>query len=392
MPQTATLRISSPLLSGYAGELLVKADEVADEVFTAITSTERIYQGMGPNERRDVRDAVGRNFHEQLEGIAAERPAEHRVCRETARRRAGQGVPLVPLLHAYRIGQQALWRRTLVEAQRCGAAAAEISDAMHILWRTADEMHGVVSEAYQEALGELTQHDDRRRTALLDALLDGRFGDWTALGGTSRSLGLPDLGPYVCVVADSAGAEGLAPALRRAAFDAAWRNRSDTLVGLVAVPGGEDATRAIPVLDEAAGGRVGVSPLYPALRDTAAALHLATLARASLPRGACGATTVDDDPIAALAVASPRIADRAVTAALGPVLRHPQRDLLLEALRAWLEAGGSIAEVSSRLYCHRNTVRNRLNRLAELTGKSLDNPADTALLYTAVRALYSNQH
>ena len=49
-----------------------------------------------------------------------------------------------------------------------------------------------------------------------------------------------------------------------------------------------------------------------------------------------------------------------------------ERDLLLETLRTWLDTGGSAGQTAARLYCHRNTVLNRLRRLEGLTGRSLE--------------------
>ncbi len=65
---------------------------------------------------------------------------------------------------------------------------------------------------------------------------------------------------------------------------------------------------------------------------------------------------------------------------LGPLLRldPADRDLLLDTLAAWLECDGSARRAGSRLYCHRNTVLNRLRRCEQLTGRSLSRPADVA--------------
>ena len=45
------------------------------------------------------------------------------------------------------------------------------------------------------------------------------------------------------------------------------------------------------------------------------------------------------------------------------------RGRLLETLRTFLRLGGSLQETARVLYLHVNTVRHRLRRIAELTGR-----------------------
>jgi hypothetical protein len=61
-----------------------------------------------------------------------------------------------------------------------------------------------------------------------------------------------------------------------------------------------------------------------------------------------------------------------------------ERDRLLAAVRAYLVTG-SVAQVAARLYCHRNTVLNRLRRFTELTGRDVTVPADAAVVLLALR-------
>lgn len=48
------------------------------------------------------------------------------------------------------------------------------------------------------------------------------------------------------------------------------------------------------------------------------------------------------------------------------------QDVLLETLRVWLEYGGAVQSCASRLGIHRNTLRYRLERIAQLSGLDLD--------------------
>ncbi|WP_245557072.1 helix-turn-helix domain-containing protein [Jongsikchunia kroppenstedtii] len=56
-------------------------------------------------------------------------------------------------------------------------------------------------------------------------------------------------------------------------------------------------------------------------------------------------------------------------------------------LQAWYACRGSTTEVAKRLHCHRNTVRYRLNKVRDLTGRDIADPAESAELHLALRAV-----
>ncbi len=60
--------------------------------------------------------------------------------------------------------------------------------------------------------------------------------------------------------------------------------------------------------------------------------------------------------------------------------------MLLDTLATWLACDGSAQRLSRRLYCHRNTVLNRLRRYEQLTGRSLSRPADLVEITLALTA------
>ncbi|WP_315986700.1 helix-turn-helix domain-containing protein [Streptomyces sp. STR69] len=64
-----------------------------------------------------------------------------------------------------------------------------------------------------------------------------------------------------------------------------------------------------------------------------------------------------------------------------------ERALLLDTLEAWFDSGGSAGEAAKVLYVHPNTVRTRLRRIAERTGRSLTDPRGITELSLALRAV-----
>jgi purine catabolism regulator len=75
--------------------------------------------------------------------------------------------------------------------------------------------------------------------------------------------------------------------------------------------------------------------------------------------------------------------DAYVAGVLGPAAEN---DALLESLRGLLEAGCRWSEAAERLGVHRHTLRYRMERLRELTGRHPDDPAQRMDLWLAVRA------
>ena len=61
--------------------------------------------------------------------------------------------------------------------------------------------------------------------------------------------------------------------------------------------------------------------------------------------------------------------------------------MLLDTLNAYLDHDGSAERAAEVLYCHPNTVRYRLRRLQELTGRSLSDPHGIAELAAAAYAV-----
>ncbi len=95
-------------------------------------------------------------------------------------------------------------------------------------------------------------------------------------------------------------------------------------------------------------------------------------------------------PLRVLSAAAPEAAGELARTVLGPVLDLPEHDrtVLLDTLQAWwFDAGGSATETGKAIYCHPNTVRYRLRRVQDYTGRSLDDPRAAAELLIALDSL-----
>lgn len=79
---------------------------------------------------------------------------------------------------------------------------------------------------------------------------------------------------------------------------------------------------------------------------------------------------------------------------LGTLLRYDagKSSDLVQTLATYLRTGGSIAATAEELTIHRSTVKYRLQRMEELTGENLTDPAVQFSLQLAVHALHTRQH
>jgi DNA-binding PucR family transcriptional regulator len=92
---------------------------------------------------------------------------------------------------------------------------------------------------------------------------------------------------------------------------------------------------------------------------------------------------------AALVICQPELSGHLTRSVLGPLLAldAPDRDVLLGTLEAWLRCDGSAVRAAAELYCHRNTVFNRIRRIEQLTGRALSRPLDVVELTLALDAV-----
>lgn len=159
--------------------------------------------------------------------------------------------------------------------------------------------------------------------------------------------------------------------------------RADALVVLTA---GSD--RAVNVLVDALGesGRVGVSNLLTRISGVADAVRQADWARE--------ACRVDGRRVSHYGADRPLFlpstvaeAENVVRTVLGPLIDYDERHGtdLVDSLSVFFEANRSWQVASKRLQVHKQTLVYRMRRVAEVTGRRLDDLDDIAELHLALR-------
>ncbi|MFE4632108.1 helix-turn-helix domain-containing protein [Streptomyces sp. NPDC056773] len=339
--------------------------------------------------RASLRERVHHLLRQAVDGLlrtARGLPPELGEARADGELRARQGLPLDSLLRVHRLCGRLLWQvLTEAVAAHDRAALPRLLPGAPALWDVVDRMADATAEAYRRAAAVRGDRERELRGALLDSLFDGG-GPEGASAESARRLGLPERGRFAVVVLDSGDGARAAPA--GGAPRVLWRIRADGETGLVELGGLPLAS--VTELLEPLGLRAGVSPVVETPGELAGARRLALLALRAAP-GAGGPHTalLDERLPSALVAAEPELAARLREVVLGPVLALAPEDrgVLLTTLGTWLTCRGSTTFAAERLYCHRNTVSNRLRRLEALTGRSLADPAhvvELALAHTAV--------
>ena len=282
-----------------------------------------------------------------------------------------------------------MWQRLVEETTR--SEPEDIRLLVHVatdVWNFVDEHCTLVADAYRQAERQLAWRRENRVRLLAAALLDGtsRIAD---LPETAERLCLPEHGRYVVVAIAGGPRHDLPPG-----GSTYLHSGVEVDYGIVLV--GDESDRETDrdplaalalTADAPAGCRIGVGSAVTGLAAVGDARRLADLALSICPREG-GTVRLADHLPEALVVSCPQLGATLTERVLGPLLRlePADRDVLLDTLVAWFACEGSAQRAGERLYCHRNTVLNRLRRCEQLIGRSLARPHDVVEISLALTA------
>jgi DNA-binding PucR family transcriptional regulator len=135
----------------------------------------------------------------------------------------------------------------------------------------------------------------------------------------------------------------------------------------------------------------GVSTCHDLTANLSSALSQARTALASVAGAPLPVALFDDLGVSRFLLAPGRRADLAdfVRAVLGPILDYDREHSthLLETLNAYLAEDLNLGRTARRLYCHPKTVRYRLDRARDLTGRDLTSQRDCFDIQLALRMM-----
>ncbi|SDL09135.1 PucR family transcriptional regulator [Nonomuraea jiangxiensis] len=298
--------------------------------------------------------------------------------------RAEAGVPLDTLLQAVRFDARIVWEE-LCRRAGPGDVAGLVAEAPRV-WEAVEHHSMSILAAYQQRVLEMAQAQQDERARWFARLLecDGRHPDIRRQVATV--LGLDEHASFAVVALPPDCLATFRP----------LREQLDVLGVRVHAqdrPAGSVAVLQLPARSGSAaegwfrGVRCAVSPVVDGLAEVPRAVRLAELSLYALPPDAAGPHNTRDLWPAIASGALGEFRADLVRDALGGLGELPARDVarILETVERYLSTG-SVVETARQLYCHRNTVLNRLRQFAVATGRDVMTSTDATVVTLALRA------
>ncbi|MDT5092038.1 MAG: hypothetical protein QOH60_1401 [Mycobacterium sp.] len=374
-----------------AEALLERADELAADFARAITQEVRLYQAAVVAVPLDlVVDGCTANVRSVLAAIATNTEFDLVVAEKLGAERARDGVPLASVMDAYRIGFRGLWDVAVKESASHADNGETLRQLTAKILAAQDLFTTAMARGYRGEHSHRALVDESERSVLIDSVLHGRLFEQSSVWEAADFLRLPSEGPFVVIAAVVAtvGTQALPEIeskLRSMDVFSAWRLLPDLQVGIVHINSDSHLDNVLALVSRIATDRVGVSAPYDDLRDTAQALRLARVMLRGRAEPGPQVSTFDGSILSTAAVSAPEIMVKLVAPIIDGFvgLADNERDILFETFRVWLENDGSLRTAGELLFCHPNTVRYRLHRIEQRTGRSLSRPRDVAELSLA---------
>lgn len=369
-------------------ELARQTDQLGAAVASAVRAEIDFYEHADVVGHDELVESCTANVRFIFSALAGPQSFDTTPAIATGESRAQSRVPLPVVMAAYRVGSHLIWQALLevVEAHPDISRRALLAVTERI-WEAQDVYTNAMTSGYRRRATQQAIDDEAERAALTEALFAGTAAAGHSPWEIADLLGLPTRGPYVVVAARTPelgkhALPGIGGKLRTADIYSAWRLLPELQIGVVHLP--SDAARAalIASLERSSGGGAGVSPPFDALSDIGTALRYARIAVAGTTETQ-PVVEFEDSVLGVAAVTAPDVNVRLADAVLGGLDGASDRDVLYQTFRVWAAHRGSIPEAAAALFCHPNTVRHRLRRIEEHTGRSISVPLELAELCLA---------
>lgn len=361
--------------------------EVAERVQNSIGGLFEKPDGMRLSE---VMDGIRRINADVVAALLEGRPPDLALARGLGARCCEAQVALADAQTVRRMVFDSDWRHLFGSLRTRAVSMESAVDVTAVHWELMSQIDEALVGAYREVETNRKMRRAQRNAVLVDALLAGAMPDPDTAFARLNELMIATA-PFYCVAVVVAAKLGEAPLpnienlLRRESFDSAWRLGAEAQVGIVSVQSQSGARQLKDALVRLGASGTGISVPVSAL-EIPKAWRLAQLASETTNEREQVVIFGDNVAHTAAVAASPEVLRLLSEQTLHEVLRLPEatREHLLETFERWLDCSGSVRLTAVALDRHPNTVRQRLNKIQELTGKSLDNPRDLADLVVLI--------
>ncbi len=152
----------------------------------------------------ELRRSVRNNLEHQLRHLARAQPLDLSAPRLTGRERAEQGAPLAEVLQSFRIGGSFVWLQLLESARGSGQRSLDaLLDTATDIFAMADDYALAVTDSYRATMGRALIAADRRRSVLVEVLLEGPSAENQTAWEIATLLDMPFDGAFLVVVAET---------------------------------------------------------------------------------------------------------------------------------------------------------------------------------------------
>ncbi|MDT5096772.1 MAG: hypothetical protein QOC76_509 [Mycobacterium sp.] len=371
---------------GLASTLADRVDELAQDVASAVRAEVGFYKSTRAVTDDDLLDSCTENLRFALKSLEDGVAFDTSPAVATGCRRAAAGIPLPAVMDAYRVASYRLWDAVVdVATEKRGVSRDMVIQATRRIWRFQNLYTDAMASAYRQQNMHQVLDDEAERAALTEALLDGRTITDYSVWEVAQLLRLPLSGPYVVIAAEcpalgKQALPGISAKLRAVDIFSAWRLLPDIQVGIAHVPSSGTRDTMFELIERQTAKRVGVSPQFHELTNTAQALRYARVAMNARSGNNGGVTVFDNSVLAVAAVSSPEVTKKVAAVILEQFddLTSEEKDVLFDTFRAWIANKGSVNNAAAHLHVHPNTVRHRLHRIERYAGRSLAVPDELA--------------
>jgi hypothetical protein len=272
------------------------------------------------------------------------------------------------------------------QAPALAAPGQEAQLAEHVL-RYSREIAFAAAEVYAAAAESRGAWDARVEAGVVEALVRGEVGELTlsraAALGWSRGTWVTALAARAPSDPDDTSGELLRAHARHHGLCVLTGEAGGGLLVVVGGSGVEGGAVAA-LADELPDGPVVVGPTVDELEQASSSVAEAL---AGLAAAAAWPEAPRPVPSSALLAERAVLGDATARTRLLEDVHNPLRAAggdLLETAAAFLDGGGSVEGTGRALFVHANTVRHRLRRIAEVTGRDLSDPRDALVVRLAL--------